>query len=178
MIVSDDGEVRLIPIEDGFPAELETIYQAASEHFGGFDDKGAAVARRGLCPGEGEKLDSLRPENLEHLAIAVGTVTVGYMTVYRDFPYKSYVEVVFMYIASAARCMDNGRRAIEAAARYFYESGYASMRVCVGIDERDALRFFYRCGFVRPLAFVPEGELREDDFVGLTLERPMPGGVI
>jgi len=101
----------------------------------------------------------------------VGTVTVGFVTLYRDFPGKSFVELLFMYIAPAARRMGSGTRALDALSSYFYESGYGTLRARVGLDERDAMRFFYRAGFTSPLALEPAGDMDEDDFIALTLEK-------
>jgi len=171
MIISSDGELVLTPVEKGFTSELEDIYELASAEFGGFSGKGAVVVRRGLRPGQGSSLNSAKPENLEHLAISVGTVTVGYIALYRDFPAKSFVELLFMYIAPAARMMGSGTRALEALSRYFSETGYDSIRVRVGLDERDAMRFFYRAGFTTPLALEPAGDMYDGDFIALTLEK-------
>ena len=175
MIISSDGELRLTPIEHDFSAELEDIYQLASADFGGFSGCGAAMQRRGLRPGEGSRLNAAKPENLEHLALSVGTVTVGYAVLYRDFPAKDFVEVLMLYIAPAARSMGSGTRALEALSGYFYEAGYRTMRVRVGLDERDAMRFFYRAGFNVPLALEPAGEMYDGDFVALTLEKITTG---
>lgn len=171
MIISNDGELMLTPIEGDFPPELEDIYELASTEFSGFAGRGAAVTRRGLRPGQGGALNARKPENLEHLALSVGTVTVGFVSLYRDFPGKSFVELLFMYIAPAARRMGSGTRALNALCEYFYEAGYGSLRARVGLDEREAMRFFYRAGFTTPLALEPAGDMSDDDFVALTLEK-------
>jgi len=171
MIISRDGELVLTPIEHGFTAELEDIYQLACSDFGNFSGRGAVMNRRGLLPGQGAVLNASKPENLEHMALSVGTVTVGFVTLYRDFPGKSFVELLFMYIAPAARRMGSGTRALDALSSYFYESGYGTLRARVGLDERDAMRFFYRAGFTSPLALEPAGDMDEDDFIALTLEK-------
>ncbi len=176
MVISKDGELFLTPIEGGFSSELEEIYDLATCEFGGFEGKGPAYERRALLPGQGSVLNPYKPENLEHLAISVGTVTVGYAAVYRDFPAKSFVEILFMYIAPAARRMGSGTRALETLCGYFAQTGYATVRTRVGLDERSAMRFFYRGGFTRPLELQPAGELAEGEFVSLTLERDMTGG--
>ncbi len=173
MIISSDGELVLTPIEGSFSSELEDIYGLASSDFGGFAGQGAVIARRGLRPGQGSAINSAKPENLEHLALSVGTVTVGYITLYRDFPAKSFVELLFMYIAPAARGTGSGTRALKALSRYFHDSGYGALRARVGLDERDALRFFYRAGFTRPLALEPVGDMYDGDFVALTVEKEL-----
>jgi len=175
MKISNDGELVFTPIEGDFSAELEDIYCLAESEFGGFEGKGAAFGRRAIRPGEGKTLNPRRPENLEHLALSVGTVTVGYAAVYRDFPGKNFVELLFLYIAPAARRMGSGTRAIKVITDYFTQTGYDVMRVRVGIDERDALRFFYRAGFTRPLELEPAGDMYDDDFISLTLEKDMTG---
>lgn len=171
MIISSDGELRLTPIEGGFSSELEDIYELASAEFRDFAGQGAVFARRGLRPGQGATLNAAKPENLEHLALSVGTVTVGYIALYRDFPGKSFVELLFMYIAPAARRMGSGTRALAALSGYFYEAGYGTLRARIGLDEREAMRFFYRAGFNTPIALEPAGDLYDDDFVALTLEK-------
>lgn len=173
MIITSDGELRLTPIDGDFSSELQGIYELAGSDFGGFAGQGGVMERRGLLPGQGSRLNAAKPENLEHLAISVGTVTVGYVALYRDFPAKSFVELLMMYIAPAARGMGSGSRALEALSSYFYEAGYGTLRVRVGLDERDAMRFFYRSGFTTPLAIEPaeEGGLYDGDFIALTLEK-------
>lgn len=173
MKITSDGELYLTPVEGEFSPELEDIYQLAQAESGGFEGRGAAYARRALRPGEGRTLNPRRPENLEHMALSVGTVTVGYISVYRDFPGKSFVEVLFMYIAPAARRMGSGTRALEALMKYFAQTGYGVMRVRVGLEERDAMRFFYRAGFTRPVELAPAGDMGDDDFIALTLEKDM-----
>lgn len=173
MKISTDGELFLTPIEGGFSSELEDIYSLAGAEFGGFEGKGPVFERRALLPGEGSVLNPYKPENLEHLAISVGTVTVGYAAVYRDFPAKSFVELLFMYIAPAARRMGSGTRALDALCRYFAQTGYATIRTRVGLDERAAMRFFYRGGFTRPLELQPSAALEDGEFVSLTVEREL-----
>jgi|GEM_PF-1607408 len=175
MKISTDGELFLTPVEGGFSSELEDIHQLACLEFGGFEGRGAAFERRALLPGQGSVLNPYKPENLEHLAISVGTVTIGYAAVYRDFPGKSFVELLFMYIAPAARRLGSGTRALQALSSYFAQTGYAVMRTRVGLDERAAMRFFYRGGFTRPLELQPAGDMSEEDFVMLTLEKEMNG---
>jgi len=171
MKISSDGELILTPIEGSFPPELEDIYQLATAECGGFGGRGEVFSRRGLRPGQGAVLNPSKPENLEHLALSVGTVTVGYIALYRDFPGKSFVELLHMYIAPAARRLGSGTRALAALSKYFYETGYGTIRVRVGLDERDAMRFFYRSGFTSPVALEPAGEMNDDDFIALTLEK-------
>ena len=175
MIISSDGELKLTTVEGGFPPELEDIYQCACAEFGDFENRGGDYRRRALRPGQGGTLNPRQPENLEHLALSVGTVTVGYAAVYRDFPGKSFVELLFLYIAPPARRTGSGTRAIKELSRYFAQTGYASMRVRVGLDEREAMRFFYRAGFTSPLELKPASDLSDDDFVMLTLEKDMTG---
>ncbi len=173
MIISSDGELVLTPIEGGFSSELEDIYQAACAESGNFEDRGGDYRRRGLLPGQGGQIDSRRPENLEHLALSVGTVTVGYAVVYRDFPGRSFVELLYLYIAPPARGMGNGTRTLAALSVYFARTGYASMRARIGLDERDTMRLFYRSGFTHPLQLKPAGDFSGDDFVMLTLEKDL-----
>lgn len=173
MIISQDGELVLTPTDE-FTSELEVIYAQAQSEFGGFFCSGAVMQRRSLRPGQGRELNPHKPENLEHLVLSVGTVTVGFVTLYRDFPGKSFVEILFMYISPAARRMGNGSRALQALSSFFSAAGYGSMRVRVGLDERDALRFFYRDGFTRPTALEPTGGMYDDDFIALTLEKTVP----
>ena len=175
MIISSDGELKLTPVEGGFSSELEDIYQCACAEFGDFEGRGGDYRRRGLLPGQGAVLNARQPENLEHLALSVGTVTVGYAALYRDFPGKSFVELLFLYIAPPARRTGSGTRAMETLSRYFAQTGYDSMRVRVGLDEREAMRFFYREGFERPLELKPAADLSDDDFVMLTLEKELSG---
>ena len=173
MIISSDGELVLRPIEGAFPSELEDIYQAACAECDDFGGRGDDYRRRGLLPGQGGALNPRQPENLEHLALSVGTVTVGYAAVYRDFPGKSFVELMFLYIAPPARGTGSGTRAMENLSRYFAQTGYGTMRVRVGLDEREAMRFFYRAGFTRPLELRPAADLSDEDFVMLTLEKDL-----
>lgn len=173
MRISSDGELVLTPVDGGFSSELEGIYQAACAEFGDFEGCGADFRRRGMRPGQGAELNPRKPENLEHLALSVGTVTVGYAALYRDFPGKSFVELLFLYIAPPARRTGSGTRALEELSRYFAQTGYASMRARVGLNERDAMRFFYRAGFTRPLELKPAGDLTDEDFVMLTLEKEL-----
>lgn len=176
MIISSDGELMLTPVEGGFSPELEDIYELAAADFARFSGQGAVMARRGLRPGQGREINASKPENLEHLALSVGTVTVGFVTLYRDFPGKSFVELLFMYIAPAARNMGSGTRALAALSDYFSAAGYCSMRTRIGLDERDAMRLFYRAGFTSPLALEPAGEMYDGDFVALTLEKDLRAG--
>jgi len=119
-------------------AELEELYSEACGYFK-FDKQLPLCTPteflRGIkYPKTGE------PENFEMLTIRLNDMLIGYAMVYRDFPGKRYVELLSLYIGEPARCSGFGTQAAKMICRYFYETGYAAVRVSVSLRNWAALR--------------------------------------
>lgn len=172
MFVIRDGQLSLSGVDKSELSSADELYAMAlecSEETGRSFPSPAECLRGAELPEDGQM------ENYELLLISIAEIPIGYMSVYRDFPYKAYVSIPFMFIAKPARGLGNGSAALEAVARYFYESGYGALRAELSLAERDAIDFFMKNGFTRPVA------LRRDpmsDDIWLTVEKPMPGGII
>lgn len=157
-------------------AELEELYSEACGYFK-FDKPLALCSPSDLLdsrnlPFEGE------PENFELLTVRVGEMLIGYALVYRDFPEKQYVDLLTLYIGEPARGGGFGTKTAKLLCRYFYESGYETMRVTVSLRSWPGLRFWSRLGFDRIIGLDAEGEISDGGFGGVMLELGLNGFTI
>lgn len=168
-MVLEKGEVRVITTRESELEELESLYCEACGYFK-FDEhrpmlSPAACFRGADLPAGGKR------ENYELLSIYISSVLVGYVAVYRDFPAKTSVQIMFVYISEPARRCGFGSVVCEELCRYFYEAGYMSMRALISLRNWGGLRFFFAHGFDRVLCVETDGELKDGGNGSIGLER-------
>ncbi len=156
--------------------ELEELYSEACGYFK-FDKPLAMCSPTDLLhsrrlPFGGE------PENFELLCIRVAGMLIGYAVVYRDFPAKTRVDLLTLYIGERARGGGFGTQTAQMLCRYFYESGYETMRVLVSLRSWAGLRFWSRLGFDRIVGLQAEGDISDGSFGGMLLELPLNAAAV
>lgn len=163
LLRNDTLTVRTATLEDIY--ELGWIYDEACSYFGG--DTSRELLSPLDCMNGLDLPTGGKRENYELLTFLAGEMVIGYMSVYRDFPRKDWVQIPFLYIAEAARGMGSGSQIIRLIKRYFYDAGYGALQILCSLKNTDCIRFLYANGFDKILCI---SDKKERDYLGIGLE--------
>ena len=158
MQIVRDG-LRIVTAKKDELEELDAIYSEACGHYK--FDCARPILPPTVCLTKGDIPNGGKRENYEMLSIYLSGVLVGYTSVYRDFPGKRAVQLMFFYISDA--CAESGcrRAAAEMMIDYFRDAGYGCMRILLSLRNWRELEFWFDCGFDRVTDIRTSGDLTD-----------------
>lgn len=165
------GDITIATAKQGDLEELNEIYSEACGYFE--SDTASPLLSPEVCLSGGDLPEGGVPENYELLTIRVNDMLIGYTSVYREFPSKTTVHVLFFFIGAPARGSGFGTLCAQMLCRYFYETGYESIRTTVSLRNWGALRFCSRLGFDRIISLSAEGSPDDGGYAGICLAKEL-----
>lgn len=165
------GDITIATAKQSDLAELSELYSEACGYFK--FDTASTLRSPEVCLAGGDLPAGGVPENYELLTMRINDTLIGYASVYREFPSKTVVHVPFFFIGAPARGSGFGTMCAQMLCRYFYETGYDSMRTSVSLRNWGALRFCNRLGFDRIIDLTAEGTPEDGGYAGMCLEKEL-----